>query len=161
MPGLSELLKTDPLVAQNFFLELDGEVVSVLSGVSGLDIEVDVASMQQVGASGKMQMIKTLGNQAKSTDLSITRMAPADAGSDKLWKWFNDVRDKGMKISDRTSNRKNGSVVLYDTSNAEVGRFNFYNAWPSKIATDQMSVDSNDAVKETITLVCERLERVK
>ncbi len=62
---------------------------------------------------------------------------------------------------DRASNRKNGSIVLYDTTIAEVGRFNFFNGWPSKIATDALSTESNDAVKETITLVIERLERVK
>jgi hypothetical protein len=51
--------------------------------------------------------------------------------------------------------------VLYDSTHKEVARFNFTNGWPSKISTDQLSVDSNDPVKETITLVCERLVRVK
>jgi hypothetical protein len=51
--------------------------------------------------------------------------------------------------------------VLYDTSMKEVGRFNFFNGWPSKISTDAMSTDSSDPVKETITIVCERLDRVK
>ncbi len=40
----NDLISTDPLVAQNFFLEIDGEVVTTLSGVSGLDIEMDVAT---------------------------------------------------------------------------------------------------------------------
>jgi phage tail-like protein len=157
----NDLISNDPLIAQNFFLEIDGGVVTMLSGVSGLDIEVEVASTSQVGKDGKMQTVKTLGNQSKAPDLTLTRMAPGDAAGDAMWKWFNDVRDKGLKIADRAGNRKNGSVVIYDSANAEVGRFNFYNAWPSKIATDQLSVDSNDAVKENITLVCERLERVK
>jgi phage tail-like protein len=158
---LADLIATDPLVSQNFFLEIDGSIVSILSSVSGLDIEVDVASIQQVGTAGKIQMIRTLGNQVKAPDISMTRMAPADSSSDKLWEWFNGVRDKGMKIADRAGSRKNGSIVIYDTSNIEVARFNFYNAWPSKIATDQLSADSHDPVKETITLQCERLERVK
>ena len=78
-----------------------------------------------------------------------------------VWKWFNDIRDKGMKYGDRAGSRKNGSIVVYDTSNSEVLRFNFFNAWPSKIGTDQLSADSHDPVKETIVLACERLERVK
>ena len=41
---------------------------------------------------------------------------------------------------------------MYDSTNVEIARFNFTNGWPSKIATDQLSVDSNDPVKETITL---------
>lgn len=157
----NDLLATDPLVAQNFFLEIDGEVVTFLSGVSGLDVEVEVASTTQVGKGGKTQMIRTLGNQAKAPDLSLTRMAAVDSTNDAMWKWFNDVRDKGLKLVDRAGNRKNGSIVMYDSFNTEVARFNFYNAWPSKISTDALSAESNDVVKESITLVCERLERVK
>ena len=71
---------------------------------------------------------------------------------DKLWGWFNDIRDKGILLSDRTNNRKNGSIVMYDSTHVEIARFNFTNGWPSKISTDQLSVESNDPVKETITL---------
>ena len=71
---------------------------------------------------------------------------------DKLWGWFNDIRDKGILLSDRTNNRKSGSIVMYDSTNAEIARFNFTNGWPRKISTDQLSVESNDPVKETITL---------
>ena len=88
-------------------------------------------------------------------------MAPPDATSDKLWVWFHDIRNKGILQSDRTNNRKNGSIVIYDSTHVEVARFNFTNGWPSKISTDQLSVDSNDPVKENVTLTIETLERVK
>lgn len=157
----NDLIATDPLVAHNFFLEIDGKIVTTLSGVSGIDLEIEVASITQTGPDGKMQIVKTVGNQAKAGDLSITRMSPVDSTKDELWKWFNDVRDKGMAVAARTGKRKNGSIVIYDSSNTEVSRFNFYNGWPSKISVDAFSSDSNDAVKETITITCERLERVK
>lgn len=155
------LIATDPLISQNFFLEVDGEAVSMLSGISGLDVEVEVASIAQVGKNGQSQIVKTLASPNKAGDLSMTRMAPVDAASDKLWGWFNTIRDKGMGVNDRSSQRKNGSVVVYDSTNTEVARFNFFAGWPSKISTDALSADSNDPVKETITLVVERLERVK
>jgi phage tail-like protein len=157
----NELIGSDPLIAQNFFLEIDGAVVSVLASVSGLDVEMEVASMQQVGKDGKSQTVKTLAGRNKAPDLSLVRMAPADSTQDKMWGWFNDIMNKGMLQSDRTNNRKNGSVVMYDSTHKEVARFNFTNGWPSKIATDQLSVDSNDPVKETITLTIESLVRVK
>jgi tail tube protein gp19 len=87
-------------------------------------------------------------------------MAPSDAMADPIWKWFIAIRDKGLTM-DRASARKNGSIVLYDTSFVEIGRFNFIKGWPSKIATDAVSTESSEAVKETITLVIERLDRVK
>lgn len=155
----NDLISTDPIVAQNFYLEIDGENI-ILSGVSGLDVEHDVVTIQQNGPTGKMQVVKTRGNTAKAPDLTITRMAPADAMADPIWKWFIAIRDKGLTM-DRASARKNGSIVLYDTSFVEIGRFNFIKGWPSKIATDAVSSESNEAVKETITLVIERLDRVK
>jgi phage tail-like protein len=156
----NDLLSTDPIVAQNFYLEIDGENI-VLSGVSGLDLEFQVSEIQQVGKDGKAQMIKTRGNVLKVPDLSITRMAPLDAMSDPLWSWFHDIRDKGFVGATRAGGRKNGSIVFYDTSLKEVGRYNFYNGWISKISTEGLSTDSSDPVKETITLVIERLDRVK
>ncbi len=157
----NDLIADDPLIAQNFFLEIDGSVVTVLASVSGLDIEMEVATTQQVGANGKSQTVKTLAGRNKVGDLSLVRMAPADVTQDKLWGWFHDIRNKGIKLNDRTNHRKTGSIVLFDSTHKEVARFNFTNAWPSKIATDQLSVDSNDPVKETITLTIETLERVK
>jgi phage tail-like protein len=157
----NELINGDPLIAQNFFLEIDGAVVSVLVSVSGLDVEMEVSSAQGVGKDGKSQIVKTLGGRNKQGDLTLTRIAPADATQDKLWGWFHDIRNKGILQGDRTNNRKNGSVVIYDSTHKEVARFNFTNGWPSKIATDQLSVDSNDPVKENVTLTIETLERVK
>jgi phage tail-like protein len=157
----NDLISTDPLVARNFFLEIDGAILSTLSGVSGLDLEVEVVPLQQNGATGKQQHIKTLGGKIKAPDLTLTRMAPIDAMNDALWKWFLSIRSSGIKAADRTNQRKNGSIVIYDSSLSELARFNFVNGWPSKIATDALSTDSNDAVKETITLVCEQIDRVK
>lgn len=156
----NDLISTDPIVAQNFYLEIDGDNI-VLSGVSGLDVEHDVVTIQQVGKDGKAQSVKTRGNALKAGDITVTRMAPMDAMSDPIWKWFKTIRSTGFAGAARATNRKNGSIVLYDTAFTEVGRFNFFNGWPSKISTDGVSTDSNEAVKETITLVIERLDRVK
>lgn len=159
--ALADLIATEPLISHSFFLEIDGKVVSTLSGVSGMDMELDVVTLTQVGDKGMMQTIKTLGNQQKAPDITVTRMAPVDSTKDDMWKWFMKVRSSGMPNGDRVLERKNGSIVMYDTTNAEIARYNFYNAWPSKISTDALSADGNDPVKETIVLTCERFERVK
>jgi phage tail-like protein len=156
----NDLISTDPIVARNFYLEIDG-VKLVLSGVSGLEIELDVVNIQQNGPDGKQQHIKTLGGVLKAPEITVTRMAPLDATNDPLWKWFLQIRDGGMKANNRAAVRKTGSIILYDSAYDEVGRFNWFNGWPSKIATDSLSTDSNDPMKETITLVVERIERTK
>jgi phage tail-like protein len=157
----NDLINHDPIVARNFYLEIDGEGSLVLSGVTGLEIELDVVSIAQNGKDGKQQHIKTLGGVLKAPEIVVTRMAPLDAKNDPLWKWFLRIRDGGMKASSRPDTRKSGSIVLYDSAYDEVGRFNWFNGWPSKIATDSMSTDSNEPVKESITLQVERITRVK
>ena len=157
---MAGLFTADPIITQNFFLEIDGKVVSALMTVSGLDVEVGVSKSTQLGANGQKQQVKFLGQTVEVPDLSLTRVAPQDITSDELWKWFKAVREGGL-AGDRGKNRKNGSVVLYDAAQKEVARFNFFNGWPSKISTDQLSVDGADALKETVTLVIERLERIK
>jgi phage tail-like protein len=160
MPNTA-LINTDPIVSNNFFLEIDGDVVTILTSVSGLDIEFDVVTMEQAGKDGKIQVIKTIGKSNKAPDISLVRMAPPNMANDKLWGWFNDIRNKGISLTNRAQSRKNGSIVMYDSTNVEIARFNFTNGWPSKISTDQLSVDSNDPIKETITLTVESLARVK
>lgn len=157
----NDLISHDPLLAQNFFLEINGEVISSLSSVSGLDVEVDVASATQVGKDGKSQIVKTLGGRNKAPDITLERIAAPDSKVDKLWEWFNAIYQGGMKLTSRADQRKDGSIVLYDSAHTEIARFNFENGWPSKIATSGLNVEGNDPVKETITLTVERLERVK
>ena len=43
----------------------------------------------------------------------------------------------------------------------EIARWNFYSAWPSKIASDSFEVTKNDPVSESITFQYEKLERKK
>ncbi len=78
-----------------------------------------------------------------------------------LWKWFNEIREKGMAVNNRGGERKDGSIVIYDTTMTEIARWNFYKAFPTKISQDSLTVGSNDPVSESITMVHEKLERKK
>ena len=160
MPATT-VAKTDPLVANHFFLEVDGEVIAQLSEVSGLDVELEVTDIQQQVASGVYEQRKAFSKPKWTGELSVKRLAPLDATQDALWKWFNTIREKGMSISSLDQQRKNGSVVIYDSTLKEIARWNFYNAWPSKISNDSFTVGGNDPVSETVTLQHEKLERTK
>jgi phage tail-like protein len=160
MPGL-DLLKSDPLIATNFFLEVDGAVISNLSEVSGLDVELEVASVDQRTKDGQLVQHKIYSKPKWVGELTVKRIAPNDAGSDALWKWFNAIRDKGMTADNRNGERKNGSVVIYDSALKEIARWNFYAGWPNKISNDSVTVGSNEPVSETITFQHEKLERKK
>jgi len=156
----NELINNDPIVARNFYLDMGGNKNVVLSGIAGFDIEMDVVSVQQNGAGGQQQHVKTLGGVLKAPEMTVTRMAPLKTAGDPIWTWFNGIRNAGMKADSRAQYRKHISIVLCDSSFDEVGRFNLLNAWPSKIASDSLSTDSNEAMKENITFQCERIDRI-
>jgi phage tail-like protein len=158
---VTDLIKTDPLIATNFFLEVDGEVIDTLSEVSGLDVELEIAEVTQRSATGQYVQHKAFSKPKWTGELTVKRIAPLDATKDNLWKWFNGIREKGMSADNRSGERKDGSIVIYDTTMKEIARWNFYKAWPSKISQDQLTVGSNDPIAESITLQHEKLERKK
>ena len=158
---LANIIKEDPLVVNHFFLEIDGEVISQLSEVSGLDVELEVTDVAQQLPNGQYSQRKAFSKPKWTGEISIKRLAPLDATKDALWKWFEAIRNKGMAISALSDQRKNGSVVIYDSSLKEISRWNFTNGWPSKIAQDAVSVGGNDPIFETVTIQHEKLDRVK
>ena len=160
MPA-ANIIKEDPLVVNHFFLEIDGEVISQLSEVNGLDVELEVIDFQQQMPNGQYAQRKAFSKPKWTGELTVKRLAPLDATQDAIWKWFENIRKKGMSITSLDSERKNGSVVIYDSALAEIARWNFMNAWPSKISTDSFNVSGNDPVSESITIQYEQLDRVK
>ena len=151
-------LISEPLVARVFTIDIDGIASGVqLTAVSALELEMDVITVTVNGPKGMQQHIKTRGGAVKVPDVVITRLAPLDATSDPIWQWFIAIRDGGLT----PAQRKNGSIILHDSVYAEVGRFNFFAAWPSKLATDGFGAESTEAIKENITLSLDRFERTK
>jgi phage tail-like protein len=155
---MSSMLE-EPIVARSFYLDFPKLSGFALTGVSGLDVELDVVSISTNAKNGKQVHQKTVGGNLKTPDITVTRIAPRDVSGDNLWTWFTDIRDKGMK--DAVFGRQDGSIVLYATDGTEVGRYNIFGCWPSKISTDALSTDSNESLKETITFATERIQRVK
>jgi phage tail-like protein len=156
-----DLTKVEPLVANAFFLEIDGEVIDTLTSVDGLSLELEKTDVNQRSADGKQIQLVTMSKPKLTGELTLKRIAPDDATKDNLWTWFMSLRDKGMSSGNRTSERKNGSVVIYDTTLTEIARWNFFNGWPSKIAQDGFDITKNEPVSETITLQYDSLERKK
>lgn len=156
-----DLTQDDPLIATNFFLEIDGEKMSNLTSVNGLAAEINTVDVNERGPNGHVYQHKVMSMAKMTGELQLKRIAPLDSTSDPLWKWFTDLRDKGMAVVGRTKPRRNGSVVLYDSAMKEVSRWNFYNSWPSKIEADGLDVNQANQYSESITLVYEKLERKK
>ena len=155
------LTKQDPLVGTNFFLEISGEVISNLTSVDGLQVEILKADINQRTTSGHLVQHVTMSKPKLTGELTVKRLAPLESTQDALWKWFLKIRDRGMSVDNRGAERKNGSIVVYDTTMTEISRWNFTDAWPSKIENDGFDVSKDEPVSESVTFQYESLVRVK
>ena len=147
------LFTTDPIIAQNFFLEIDGTVMTSLMSVSGLDVEVSVATAQQVGKDGKQQIVKTLGGTTNVGDLTLTRVAPAKMADDKLWGWFNDIRN-GEQNALRTV-----TIQLQNEDHTDIAMtWRLLRARITKISGPELNAQGNEVAIEEVVISHERLE---
>ena len=56
--------------------------------------------------------------------------------------------------------RKNGSIIVLDRLGNEVGRWNFFEAWPTKYDAPDFNAEGTDNAIETLELAHEGIERV-
>ena len=136
----------DPLVSFMFALEVQGAVTGFFTEVSGLGSETEVTEHLVVGPSGQ-QVVKKVPGRLKWEDMSFKRGITSNMD---IWTWRKQVED-----GDVTGARKNGSVIMYDQTGTEVARWDFENAWPSKVSGPQPSAESSDIGIEELTLVHE------
>jgi len=152
MPSGLPGLPTDALAGYHYSIEIDGVTIAQFQEVSGITSELDVIELKQNTKDGKYVVHKLPGPR-KAPTFTLKR---AKNASKDLWDWHQKIVQG--KVSDA---RANGSVVLYNYDHSEVGRYNFTNAWPSKISTSTLKAGSNDVLMEEVTIVCEEIERVK
>jgi phage tail-like protein len=152
MPGGLPGLTSDALAGYHFSVEVDGVTLAQFQEVSGITSELDVIELKENTRDGKFILHKLPGNRKPPT---ITLKRAKNASTD-LWEWH-----KKMYQGNIVDARKHGSIVMYDYTNTEVSRYNFINAWPSKVTTSALKAGANEIVTEEVTIVCEELERVK
>jgi phage tail-like protein len=144
-------LPTDALAAYTFTIEIDRTEIAQFSEVSGLASEVDVIELKENNALGQIE-IKKMPGALKPPTLTLKRGKNA---SQELWKWHEAVMQG--KLGDA---RRNGSVVMKSFDGSEVARYNFNNAWVSKISASTLKAGSNEVLMEEVSIVTESLERV-
>ena len=153
MPATNEAPnREDPLLGFNFAIEVGGAVTGYFTEVSGLGSENEIIEQKVVSDKGVEVVLKIPG-RLKWGDVTLKR---GITSSLDLWDWRKQVEDGDVKGA-----RTNGSIVMYDQSLTEKARWNFLNAWPSKISGPTPKSDSNEISVEELTLVHEYIARVK
>ena len=119
---------------------------------SGIGSETEVAEQKVVNEKGIQVVLKVPG-RLKWGDITLKR---GITSSMDLWDWRKMVEDGNVKGS-----RKNGSIIMFDQELKAKAKWDFKNAWPSKISGPSPKSDGNDLSLEEITIVHEYITRTK
>jgi len=138
--------RVDPFGNFNFRVEIDGLPVASFAECSGLTSEVDVIEYREGGD----PTVRKLPGMRKVGDITLKRGVTSSAD---LQAWL-------ANVLSGAADRRNGSVILLDESGQDVVRWKFIGAFPRKWEGPVLSGKGNDVAIETLTLSCERLERV-
>lgn len=143
----------DALAGYTFSVEIDGVEIAQFREVSGLSAEIQTIEHRE-NKKGGLPILKKLPGARKFGDLTLKR---GKTQSKDLWNWLATVQ-KG----DIDGARKNGSVVLYDYgkfggAGTEIARFNFLNAWPTKVSIGSLTAGGSDVLVEECTITHEGL----
>lgn len=140
----------DLLTTFSFHVELDGIDIGAFKEASGVDSETEIVEYKETTKDGKM-IIRKLPGAMKWSDITLKKRI--DSKKD-LWDWRKEVEQ-----GDIDGARRNGSIVLYDSTAKEVARWNFMNGWPSKWKGADLNAGENAVAVEEITITHEGLER--
>lgn len=138
-----------PLVGFHFFVEVQGKLVGAFREVSGLNSESEVVEYKSSGPKGDLK-VRTIPGRPKGAVITCKRGVTKNKD---MWTWRKEIEDGKFE-----SARKNGSIVMYDQQHTEVARWNFTNAWPSKVEGPSLNAGNNEVAIESITLQAEELK---
>jgi phage tail-like protein len=141
-----------PLVGYHFYVEVQGKLMGSFREASGLSSESEMVEYKASGPRGDEITLKMPG-RTKYPDVVLKRGLTSNMD---MVNWRKEIESGKFKGS-----QKNGSIVLYDQEHSEVARWNFEGAWPLKLEGPSLNSGSSDLAVESLTLVVEKMERVK
>jgi phage tail-like protein len=142
----------DPAVSTWFGIEFQGQIAGAFRECSGIGSEHEVVEEKASGPKGEPVMRKIAGRM-KWNDITLKRGMTDDMD---MWKWRQLVEEG--KIDEA---RKNGTITSYDAQGRVVAKWDFINAWPSKISGPAPNAGSNEIAIEELTLTHEGSKRAE
>lgn len=142
----------DPVVSSWFGVEFQGQVVGAFRECTGMGSENEVVEYKASGPKGEF-IIKKVPGRMKWNNITLKR-GITDAMD--MWRWRKMIEDGEIDNA-----RKNGSIVMYNQAGQEVARWDFVNAWPSKLSGPTANANNNEVGIEELEITHEGYKRVK
>lgn len=141
----------DPPETVSFMqLILGGQQVSTLRECGSFGSESDIIEHKIIQPNGQ-EIIQKIPGRLRYTNILCSRGLSNDTA-------FSDWR-KQVELGNVSTARTNGSLVFMSNTGQEVVRYNFTNAWPSKLMIHWEGAASSLPVTEEIEFVVESLTR--
>jgi phage tail-like protein len=142
--------ESDPLIGFNFRLEIEGKLAGYFTEANGIGSEHEIVEHKVVDDSGH-EIVQKIPGRLKWENVTLKR-GITDAMD--IWDWRKLVEDGKMGDA-----RTNCSIIMMDRNYEDVARWDFVNAWPSKVSGPSVKSDSNEFGVEEVTLVHEGMVR--
>ena len=140
----------DPMAAARFSIVIDGHEIASIAELAGITTEVEPVDYLQ--STDKEATFAKLPAKGKPPTVVLKRGMNS---SMELWAWHEAVRRGDMAAA-----RRNCSLVMYSAEGKPVARYYLDHAWPSKLEIGAVKAGAGAVLTETLTLVCDQLQRV-
>ncbi|MCI0687903.1 MAG: phage tail protein [Sporichthyaceae bacterium] len=148
--GLGPNQASDAITAARFSVTIDGYEIASFAELAGIITEVEPVDFLE--STDQEVVFKKLPGTRKPPTIILKRRMNAGM---ELWAWHEAVMN-----GDIVAARKSASLVMYNTEGKPVARYHMENAWPAKIEIGALKAGASEVLMETVTIVCERLQRV-
>jgi phage tail-like protein len=126
-------------------------VTGYFQEIGGINSESEVIEFK-VSSEGK-DFLQKMPGRLKWGDVTLKRGITLNL---QIWEWRVLVEEGKMNDA-----RKNCSILLFDRNMNVAARWDFANAWPSKVSGPDIKADGNEYGIEEMTIVHEGMKRVK
>ena len=131
--------RSDPYLAYNFLVRIDGITVAGFTEVSGLNIETQVERKTFGGENDREYVFIT---QTKFNDITLKHGITRD---DYLWRWYESVINGQVR-------RRHGSICLMDHMGNAAIWWDLFDACPIKWEGPALNSASSTVAIETLVL---------
>lgn len=154
-------------VASRYYVEFDGLTQAQIKSMAQISYEGKVTgNAKPIGSTkGGIHDRQTTSGGYDSNPAMTIEVYLCDhptSASAQLYKWFQQCLPPSEGGEGKwSSNRRNGSVVVYDPNGQEIMRWNLERAWPKKYSLSDADVTGQDLAVETYEFVSERINKAR
>ena len=139
--------RKDPYGTYNFLVEIEGIARASFQEASGFDSSIEVEEHRE---GGENITTRKLPGMVKFSNI-VLKWGLAD--DHELDDWY-----QQWASGDPAAKRQSGSIVLLDRQGQEKRRWNFINAWPTKLTWPSFNAENSDLAIMTLELAHEGLK---